>query len=177
MTTPPEPPDPWEPFTTLGELAIWLQLPEVPVDNQPFANLVLGATALVIREKGSWYWTRETLPPRLKLLADVKAKNFYQHPTGAISETTGPISERFIEEVVAQLGEFTTSELTLIASYGGDDDPLTPAQVVGLWTLSTTRGPLETHQNERAGVIHVPSFRVGAKMIPYYAAGALGSPE
>lgn len=174
--TEPTPPDPWEPFTTRPELARWLQLPDISEEQWPFAELVTRAVGMLIREYGSKYWTYENVPPRVKLFADLKAKNFVQHPTGAISETTGPLSERFIEDVVRELDNFTDAEKSMLASYSGDDDPLTPAEVKGLWALSTTRGPLETHQG-RAGVITVPYWRVGSKSIPYYAEGALGSPD
>lgn len=170
MTT-PTPPDPWEPFTTLLELAKWVQLPEIPADRQPFAEIVLGATAVVIREAGSRYWTAETIPPRVKLIADLKAKNFFEHPTGAVSETVGPLSERYLDEVVQQL-QLTDEEKALIGSYAGDDDPLTPGQLVGLWVLSTTRGPLETHQSG-GGVIYANWWRAFSKKFPWYAEGSV----
>lgn len=176
MTTPAPLPDPWEPFTTLTELAVWVQLPEIPEDQVQFANIVLGATAVVIRDKGSKYWTRTTIPARVKLLADLKAKNFFEHPTGAVSETTGPISERYLDEVVQQL-QLTEAEELLVAGYAGDDgDPTTDDGIVGLWVLSTTRGPLETHQNEGKGVDYVPWYRQGSKLFPYYASGTWGAP-
>lgn len=174
-----------EPLMTIEQLATWVQLPEIPEDRLPFAYMVMEGAAVVIREAGSQWWVYPptdplpaghiVIPARAKLMYDLKAKNFFEHPTGAISETTGPISERYLDEVVQQL-QLTQAEKDLLASLASDDGDPATAPSLAIWALSTTRGPLETHSRVR-GVIHVPYWRWGSKAIPYYAAGALGSPE
>lgn len=169
-----EVPPPTEPFTTLQELAVWVQEPSgIPTDRISFAMVVVDAVAVVIRDIGNDYWTYATIPPRVKLIADLKAKNFYEHPTGAVSETVGPLSERFLDEVVQQL-VFSDDERNLIASYSSDEHE---AQLAGIWVLTATRGPMETHQRTRQGITHVPYWRATSKPIPYFAAGDLGTPE
>jgi hypothetical protein len=174
-----------EPLMTLPQLAVWVQLPEIPEDRRDFALTVMEAGAVVIRDAGSEWWVYPgedplpeghiRLPARAKLMYDLKVKNFFEHPTGAVSETTGPISERYLDEVVKQL-ELSEAEKIMLA--GLAEVPGDPAAGPNLqiWALSTTRGPMETGYRQR-GVIHVPWWRPGSKMLPYYAAGALGSPE
>jgi len=175
-----------EPLMTIEELAKWVILPEIPEDRKPFAYLVMEGAAVVVREAGSHAWAyrapgaeplpsgRIPVPYRAKLLYDLKVKNFFEHPTGAVSETVGPLSERFLDEVVEQL-KLSSAEEVMLAGLVEDDDPSEEGFSTGLWSLSFTRGPLETHQR-RGGVIHVPYWRPYSKAIPYYAEGALGSP-
>ena len=167
-----------EPLTTPQELAVWLQVDVIPDDQMQFALAVLAATAVVIRDAGSIWWTHDTIPPRAKVIADLKAKNFFEHPTGAVNETVGPISERFLDAVVQQI-ELTDAERALLASLAGDDaDPTTPPQLTGIWGLSTTRGPLETHNQAGGGVIYVQWGDLPMnKLLPYWAAGTIGAPE
>lgn len=177
--TEPLPPLETEPLTTMAELAKWVQLPEIPAEKIAFAEMVLAGVAVVIRHYGSKWWTIQTdpvnIPPRAKLIADLKAKNFYEHPTGAVSETVGPLSERYLDEVVKQI-ELTDGEIALLAELAGEDGTTEEVEIRGLWALSTTRGPLETHTATR-GVITVPYWRPSSQGIPYYAEGAFGSPE
>lgn len=166
---------PTEPFTTLEELAVWTQEPGgIPEDRELFATAVVNAVAIVIRSIGSEWWTHDTIPPRIKLMADLKAKNFYEHPTGAVSETVGPLSERFLDEVVQQIF-FTDDEEALIRQLTPSDGG--EAVLQGLWVLTTSRGELETHGRSRDTTIHVPYWRATSKQIPYFAAGDLGSPD
>lgn len=173
--TNPAPPPLNEPLTTLQELAVWVQEPEIPEDKIAFATNILMGVAVVIRMAGSIYWTHDDVHPRAKLLADIKAKNFYEHPTGATSETVGPLSERYLDEVVEQF-KLSDAEALLLASLvtPGEEPDGDGTLDTGLWTLSTTRGPLETHQH-RTGYLTVPFVR--GQSSPYYAIGAFGSPE
>lgn len=169
-----EPTPPTEPFTTLQELAVWTQeTAGIPEDRRLFAEAVLNAVAIVIRSIGSQWWTRASLPPRIKLMADLKAKNFYEHPTGAVSETVGPLSERFLDEVVRQIS-FTDDEEALIRELAPTEDGEAVLQTI--WVLTTTRGPLETHGRSRDTTVYVPYWRATSKAIPYFTAGELGSP-
>lgn len=186
--TEPIPPAATTQLTTLAELAVWVQEPEIPEDKVLFAEYVLAGVAVVIRHYGSQWWVHDPtpevpplghviIPPRAKLIADLKAKNFYEHPTGAVSETVGPISERYLDQVVQQI-ELTDSEKALLVSLAPDDDPTTDEVVIsGLWALSTTRGPLETHSQRGGGVITVPYWRPGSDGVPLYRSGAFGSPD
>jgi hypothetical protein len=184
MTAPATPPALNEPLMTIEQLATWVQLPEIPEDRRPFAFMVMEGAAVVFRDAGSPWWVypgasplpagHVVIPARAKLMYDLKVKNFFEHPTGAVSETVGPLSERYLDEVVKQL-ELSQGEKDLLASLADDDDPATGPSLQ-IWALSTYRGPLETHSAVR-GVIHVPWWRPGSKALPYYAAGALGSPE
>lgn len=182
-TTTATPPPLNQPLMTIEQLAVWVQLPEIPEDRRPFAYMVMEAAAVVFRDAGSDWWVypgadplpvgHVVVPSRAKLMYDLKVKNFYEHPTGAVSETVGPLSERYLDEVVQQL-QLSEAEKQILADLGyvGGDPAAGPN--LQIWALSTTRGPLETGQRTR-GVIHVPWWR--GKAMPYYATGALGSPE
>lgn len=174
-----------EPLTTIEELAVWIRRP-ITEDEEPFAYKVIEGTAVVVREAGSVWWTASTaetlpegqvrVPYRAKLLADLKAKNFFEHPTGAVSETVGPLSERYLDEVVQQI-QLSDAEKLLLAQLADDGGPAAEPRVVqGIWALSAHRGELETHGGRGPRVIHVPYWRHGSKMIPYYTEGELGAP-
>lgn len=163
------------PLTTPQQLAVWLGLPQIPPDKADFADQILMGVAVVIRMAGDPKWTIDNIHPRAKLLADIKAKDFYQHPNGEQSETVGPLSSRYIDDVMLRY-KLTEDEETLLAGLvDHDGDPTTPNEgIPGLWVMSTTRGPVETHQGS-VGVLTVPWWR--GSSFPYYAEGAFGSPE
>lgn len=187
---PPTPPALNEPLMTLEELAVWLQVPEISADQEAFAWKVIEGASVVVREAGSPWWSiADTLqlgwvriPYRAKLMLDLKAKNFFEHPTGAVSETVGPLSERYLDDVVQQL-VLTDAEKTLLASLVEDGGPAADQPIVqGIWALSTFRGPFETHNRSSKGVITVPWWReywpfdAPGGSLPYFAEGELGSP-
>lgn len=176
---------------TIEELVSWLPgVDAIEPEDLSFANNVIEGASVVVREAGSGWWCPAStdplpagwikIPYRAKLMLDLKVKNFFEHRTGAISETTGPISERYLDDIVKQL-ELTDAEKTLLAELAaaGGDPAATPV-VQGIWALSTYVGPLETHQYAPKGVISVPWWRpywpeYGS--IDYFAEGALGSPD
>jgi hypothetical protein len=188
MTAPVLVPPPLnEPLMTLEELAVWTRVDEIDPEQVDFAWKVIEGASVVVRSAGSLWWVHNpdgdplpdghvVIPYRAKLLLDLKAKNFFEHPTGAVSETTGPISERYLDEVVQQI-QLTDAEQLLLTQLAAEGVVGGPSGVTGIWALSTRRGALETHQNENRGVIQVPYWRYGSKPLPYYAEGAFGSPE
>jgi hypothetical protein len=162
-----------EPLTTVQELATWTQQEEI-VDDLAFAELILGAVAVVIRDAGSIYWTHDSIPPQAKVIADLVAKNFYEHPIGEKNETVGPLNSGYIDAVLQQV-TLTDAQKMKLAELAGDEVDDEP-EVVGLWALSIDPGPLH-HQERRQRFITVPYWRPTSKPIAYYAPGALGSPE
>lgn len=184
-TTTAVPPPLNAPLMTIEELATWVRLPEIPTDQQDFAWKAIEGASVVVREAGSIWWTTAVdplptghirIPYRAKLLLDLKVKNFFEHPTGAVSETVGPLSERYLDEVVQQIQLSDDEEqlLAQLAAEGGAE--MTYPAITGIWALSTTRGTLETHDPAVRGVIHIPSWREGAQAYPYFADGSFGSP-
>lgn len=189
----PVPPALNEPLMTLEELAVWVQEPDgIPVEEQDLAWKIIEGASVVVREAGSsWWCPADTdplpdgwikIPYRAKLLLDLKVKNFYEHRDGAISETTGPLSSRYLDDVVAQL-QLTDTEKELLATLAADGgDPSDMSTVSGIWALSTFRGSLETHNGPVTGVICVPWWRPYWPLdapngsLPYYVEGAFGSP-
>jgi hypothetical protein len=173
MTEPVAPPMD-EPLTTLQELAVWTQQPAISEDDEPFALKVLGAVAVEVRAAGSIYWTHATIPPRAKKIADLVAKNFYEHPSGETNETPGPLNSGYIDGVLVQ-AELTPEQKAVLAEEAGDALDAEP-EVTGLWALSIDPGPL-LDERPRQGFIPVPYWRATSKPIPYYAPGAFGSPD
>jgi response regulator RpfG family c-di-GMP phosphodiesterase len=96
--TPPEVPDL---LVTPADLAAWLpDVTTAELDGDEFTLKVLWGVSILVRDAGSAAWTRATAPERALLIAQIVAKNYYEHPTGVIADTTGPISERYIDAVV-----------------------------------------------------------------------------
>lgn len=165
-----------EPLTTLPELAIWTQQEEISVDDEPFATKILQAVAVEVRSAGSIYWTHDTITPRAKVVADIVAKNFYEHPSGEKNETIGPLNSGYVDWVLQQVS-LTDDQKAILAVEAGDDGDAEP-DVPGLWVLTTTRGPLEAGNGPAVeGCLTVPFWRATSKPIPYYALGAFGSPD
>lgn len=175
---------------TLEELAVWVQEDEIAPEEQALAWKIIEGASVVIREAGSEWWSTANplptghiaLPYRAKLMLDLKVKNFWEHRDGAVSETVGPLSSRYLDDIVRQL-ELSDTEKALLASLVSDDTPAGDQPVVtGIWALSTYRGPLETHDRAPKGVITVPWWRpywqydAPGGSLPYYAEGELGSP-
>lgn len=142
MTTPAEP------LISIEALRSWTQ-EQIPADD-PFAGNILMGVSIRLWQYGDKDWTRDTLPPAARLIGELKAKNYFQHPTGASREQVDVISETFINDVLMGLTftEIEQNELRDLA-VNTDDGEVN----LGVWVLTTTRGPLETHGPGTAGAI------------------------
>lgn len=144
--TEPTPPDL---LVTSAELEGWL--PDVApgsLAEDVFTLKVLWGVSVLVRDAGLASWTHDNLPDRARLIAQILAKNYYEHPTGVIADTTGPITERYIEAVVHSMELMPEQEeiLARLAAEAVD----TPGDMGPLQTLTTTRGPVETGRRRRA---------------------------
>lgn len=120
-------------------------------DDDPLALNVLGAITIRLHQYGDKDWTRATLPREARLIGEIKAKNFWEHPTGARQESVDVLSESFINEVLTQI-TFTEAEQAELARLGDNDG--TDKKPLGVWALTVTRGPLETHPGGRPGATY-----------------------
>lgn len=120
-------------------------------DDDALALNILAAVSIKLWQYGDKDWTRQTLPREAKLIGDIKAKNFWQHPDGAKSEQIDVLSSSYVNEVLLQL-VFTDAEIDELQRLGGGDGSV-PAGV-GVWSLTVTRGPLETHGGGYRGATH-----------------------
>lgn len=131
---------PTEPLLTVADLRAWTQ--EVIDDEDPFALNILWGVSIKLWQYGDKFWTRANLPAGAKLIGDLKAKNFWQHPTGASREQVDVLSETFVNDVLQHL-TFTETEIAELRDLAGP--PTDGTLDLGVWALTTTRGPLETH--------------------------------
>lgn len=125
------------PVITMAALRSWTQT-DID-DDDPFAMNILVGVSIKLRQYGDPNWTAVTLPPPIRLMGELKAKNYFEHPTGASREQVDVLSETFVNEVLqgltfteaeqAELGEFAPADL---------DGPIN----TGLWSISTTREPM-----------------------------------
>lgn len=127
-----------DPLLSTAELETWLRLAPGALATDAFAIAVIGAASLLVREAGDVNWTDApapvapdvAVPPRAKLIATLKAKTYYENPDGNKSETTGPISETKIADVVHNM-TLTDEEKAVLAALAGILVPGTPG--AGLW--------------------------------------------
>lgn len=137
-------------LVSTAELEVWTQQPAGSLADDPFTLKVLWGTSVLIRDHGYEGWTSATIPDRAKLIAIVTAKNYFEHPTGVIADTTGPITERYIEEVVHSM-TLMDDQITILERLAADAVD-TPGDMGALQVLSTTRGPLETGRGRRGTI-------------------------
>lgn len=135
-------------LVTATELEVWTQQPAGSLADDAFTLKVLWGTSVLIRDAGVSTWTNATIPDRAKLIAIMVAKNYYEHPTGVISDTTGPISERYIDAVVHSM-ELMPDQAETLARLAAEEAPAADGDFGDLQVLSTTRGPLETGRRRR----------------------------
>lgn len=140
---------PTEPLLTPERLALWAQ--ESPLQDPVLADLIIEGVTTLLRQYGDATWVQSTLPKRARDIGYIVAKNFYLNPRQLRQETTGPLQESLDASVLTGL-DFTEDQKAEIASLanGPGDGP-----VDGLWTLGTTRGPVETNQTDRHGSVVV----------------------
>lgn len=140
MTTPPLPPAPTEPLLTLARLSTWAQ--ESPLLDIPLADLIIEAVSVLLRQYGDPTWTTATLPARARDIGYIVAKDYYLNPRQLRQETTGPLQESVNDSTLngINLTEEQKAELAALANTEA------PGEVDGLWSISTTRGPVETNR-------------------------------
>lgn len=127
-----------EPLVSIGELNAWLPGRNIATGDV-FATTILNAASLLVRDAGNSEWTPTTVPPRAKLIATLLAKNYYLNPEGILAETTGPLSERKIDDVVRGmvLTDAEKEELAALAdkvipgSAGGAEIYVIPTENLG----------------------------------------------
>lgn len=111
---------PMDPLFTAAELDVWVR-GEVVVDTDPFAQAIIGAASLKLREEcAHWDWTAATVPATPKLIALQLAKRAFENDRGIIAEgNTGPIGgDRFLEDYARTL-QFLPEEREQLQAYGG----------------------------------------------------------
>ena len=132
-----------DPLITVAELALWARETIDPAD--PYANLVVNAASLVVRdtaEHPEWTAAGETAAPdRAKLITAIIAKRAWINSEGIVAEGgMGPLGgDRYIEEVArGMLFEMTEAERETLEGF-----ITVAAGSTGLWTMTISNGPLE----------------------------------
>lgn len=158
-----------EPLIDRIELGKWLRdaNPD-PADTEmvDFLDVVVQAAELVVRGAGSEAWAIASVPPvppRAQLIATLLAKDYYLNPDGIIAESTGPISERKVEDVVRGM-RLTDEEEDILAELAG----LTPPNAAAtgtLWLADISDGPASAS----ADTVFVPAGEGSDWLFPMYA--------
>lgn len=142
--------DPANLLVSVRELETWTQQPAGSLDDDIFALGILWGTTVLVRDAGVSGWTAATIPDAAKLIAIVVAKNYYEHPTGEISEGVSVLNSRYIDAVVHNM-ELTPTQLEVLQRLAAEEgNPGAGGSPFGtLQTITTTRGPLETRRRRR----------------------------
>jgi len=140
---------PTQPLISIQALRSWTQDQSIAAED-PFAMCVLMGVSIRLWQYGNPDWTAMTLPREARLIGELKAKNYFQHPTGASREQVDVLSETFVNDVLLGL-TFTETEQAELAQFA---KPADGAVNIGLWVLEVTRGPLETHANDPRGTAY-----------------------
>jgi hypothetical protein len=153
VTTPPPPPT--TPLLTLERLAIWTQ--ETPLANTVFAQEVIEAVSTLLRLYGDSYWELATLPARARDIGYFTARNYYLNPDLARQSSVGPLQDTIDNKALTgiDLLDAHKDEIAALANTAED------VAVSGLWSMSTTRGPVETSRLDRAQNIVIWDTRGG----------------
>jgi hypothetical protein len=153
VTSPP--PLPTEPLLTLPVLARWVQ--ENPLSDPDFGELVLDTITTLLRHYGDAYWTQATLPARARDIGYFTARNYYLNPDLARQSSVGPLQDTIDNKALTGI-EFSESQQAEIAALAND----TPEEgVSGIWSMSFTRGPVETGRRNAAGNVVIWDTREG----------------
>lgn len=155
------------PLVSTAELETWAQRPPGSLTNDPFAIAVLGGVSILVRDAGSADWTSATMPARAKLIAIIAAKNYFLNPTGLKSETTGPLSETRIDDVVHNM-ELSDTQKAELAELAGE---VVAGASGGLWVQPTTSGrmsrPDDVFVTDQSGSDWmIPWARIGDHLYP-----------
>lgn len=154
-------PDIHEALLTTAELEVWARRPAGSLTGDSFAIAVINAASLLVREAGDLTWSLTTVPQRARLIAIVVAKNYFINPDGLKSETTGPLSETRIDDVVHNMS-LTEAQKTELAGLAGEPVP----GEGGLWVQPTGQGRLT-----RDTTVFVTDQSGTDWMLPFVAVG------
>lgn len=141
-------------LVTPAELEVWVQEPAGSLATDLFTLKVLWATSVLIRDAGLATWTHDTIPERAKLIAELVAKNYWLNPEGVIADTTGPITERYIAEVVHNM-TLTSGQEEILARVAAEATPPATGDFGDLQVLGTTRGPLEVKRRGQRPTVYI----------------------
>lgn len=125
------------PLATVEDLAEWVG-EEVPNDDAQ-ALAYLAAASAVVRSYTGRRWVDDAgqadAPAEVRTVVVQVAARVWRNPDGYIQDTTGPFTVRWSERIAE--GIYLTA---------GEEDMLAPHRRgrPAVFTLSTTRGPVET---------------------------------
>jgi len=153
MTEPEPIYDPADLLVSVRELEVWTQQSAGALDGDVFALGILWGTTILLRDHGHSGWTAATIPDAAKLIGIVVAKNYYEHPDGAISEGVSVLNSRYIDAVVHNM-ELMPTQIEVLERLAAEEGAVDPGTSWGgLRTLTTTRGPVETARRRRGGTL------------------------
>lgn len=147
-------PLPTDPLLDLTRLALWAQ--ERPLSDPEFADVIIESVTVLLRQYGDPTWTTATLPARARDIGYIVAKDYYLNPRQLRQETTGPLQESLNNSVLNGIN-LTEEQKSELASLAAD----TPGTYDGIWSISTTRGPVEMHRDHRIGNVIIYDARGG----------------
>jgi hypothetical protein len=158
------------PLIDREELLVWLRgTGNAPADDDMEANdfldVVIAGAEIVVRSAGLETWALPDAPGRARLIATLMARDYFANPDRNISETTGPISERRVDDVVRgmNLSEAERAELALLA---GNAPPVAENGAGRLWVLGGTDQRAQPQKD-----IFVPAGQLPSDwLFPLYAA-------
>jgi hypothetical protein len=135
-------PLPTEPLLVQDRLALWAQ--ERPLLDPDFADLIIEAVSVLLRQYGSALWTAQTIPARARDIGYIVAKDYYLNPRQLRQETVGPLQESLDNSVLGgiRMSEEYQAELAGLATDAA-------GQFDGIWLMGFTRGPVETDRTYR----------------------------
>jgi len=130
-------------LVTVPELSLWAEGDSTAIDPaDPLAVWILQqASILVMEEAGVLNWTSENAPGKAKIVVANVGKRCWNNRDQELRTAIagGPSSQ--VTEAAAYGMMLTPEEITMIA--GIDVVKAAASDASGLWTLPTTRGPLE----------------------------------
>lgn len=145
MTTLPPP---------VADLADWVG--QTIASGDPRAAAVLSAASNLVQGYTGKDWSTDAAPADVVDVVIQVAARVWRNPTGAVSWTKGPFSERYRDDAADGL-YLTESEMSVLNRFR--------TAASGLGTLSTTRGDGDSH------TIYVPTGPAPAGYdFPWYAA-------
>lgn len=166
-----------EPLIDRAELLVWLRgtgnAPDLDdADAVAFLEVVTQAAEIVVRGAGSEGWTLADSPPRARLIALLMAHDYFANPDRLVSESTGPLSERRVDDVVRgmNLTDEQRGELAVLAGA----PPAATGGAGRLWRLGGTDQRTTPVQDTIFVTAGLPVSDWG---FPMYAVGDVGSPD
>lgn len=122
---------------TVDDLAAWTG--QAIESGNARAAAVLSAASALARGYAGLAWDDDSVPEEVHAVVVQVAARVWMNPTGAVSWTKGPFSERYSDEAANGLF-LTDSESVILNRYRSSTS--------GLWTQPITSGALETPLDE-----------------------------